>query len=126
MQPLSPSATTEVLDLLTPDMQALVVEANIKNNNAGPIATAWEAALLKAIRIPSNDSDTLPFEKKEGGVVVVEKEKEKNERPSLVERSSSSSSSIRSRNFWEKEVVDEVTVPAIVSSESPLVHVEEH
>lgn len=124
MQPLSPSATTEVLDLLTPDMQALVVEANIKNNNAGPIATAWEAALLKAIRIPSNDSDTLPFEKKEGGVVVVGKEDEKNERPSLVERSSSSSS-IRSRNFWEKEVVDEVTVPAIVSSESPLVHVEE-
>ena len=124
MQPLSPSATTEVLDLLTPDMQALVVEANIKNNNAGPIATAWEAALLKAIRIPSNDSDTLPLEKKEGMAVVVGKEKEKNERPSLVERSSSSSS-IRSRNFWEKEVVDEVTVPAIVSSESPLVHVEE-
>jgi hypothetical protein len=112
MQPLSSSATTETLQLLTPDMLALVVEANIKNNHAGPIATAWEAALLKAIRLPP---DMPPLEKKDGV--------EKNGKQSP-ERSSSSMSTLstpnRSKNFWEKEVVDEVTVPDTVS-EPPLV-----
>jgi len=110
MRPLSPAATTEVLDLLTPDMQALVVEANIKNNSVGPIATAWEAALRKAVRLPSP--------------TLEKKEVEENEKPGL-ERSLSSSSSApnRFKNFWEKEVVDEVvTVPAIVSEPQ----VEEH
>lgn len=112
MQPLSPSATTETLKLLTPDMQALVVEANIKNNHAGPIATAWEAALLKAIRLPPNDSDTPPLEKTEG---VEEKSENKSQ-----ERSSSLSTPHRAKNFWEKEVVEEVTVPDTDVSETPL------
>jgi hypothetical protein len=102
MQPLSPSATTEVLELLAPDIQDLIVEANIKNNHAGPVATAWEAALLKAIRLPPTDSDdTLPLEdgaEKSG--------KQSPERPS-----SALSTPHRAKNFWEKEVVEEVTVP---------------
>ena len=109
MQPLSPSATTETLELLTPDIQALVVEANIKNNHAGPIATAWEAALLKAIRLPPTDSDT-PLE--EDG--LEKSGKQSPERPS-------STTPYRSKNFWEKEVVEEVTVPVTVSEPSPLV-----
>ena len=116
MQPLSPSATTEVLELLTPDMQDLIVEANIKNNHAGPIATAWEAALLKAIRLPSTDSDdTTPIEKKDG---VEKSEKQSPERPS-------SATPQRAKNFWEKEVVEEVTVPDTVTSELPLEEKEE-
>lgn len=114
MQPLSPSATTEALELLTPDMQALVVEANIKNNHAGPIATAWEAALLKAIRLPPIDSDTPPLEKKD------RVEKNENQSPERSSSCSILSTPHRSKNFWEKEVVEEVTVPATVS-ESPLV-----
>ena len=110
MQPLSPSATTEALDLLTPDMRALVVEANIKNNHAGPIATAWEAALLKAIHLPPIDSDMPPHEKKYWV------ERNENRSP---ERSSSCTLSTphRSKNFWEKEVVEEVTVPTTVSEQ---------
>ena len=104
MQPLSPSETTEVLELLTPDMQDLVIEANIKNNNAGPIATAWEAALLKAIHLPPIDSDdTLLLEKKLENGVENSDRKQSPERPS--------SARLRAKNFWEKEVVEEVTVP---------------
>ena len=104
MQPVSPSAMTEVLELLTPDMQALVVEANIKNNRAGPIATAWETALLQAIRLPPMDSDT-----------ALEKDGlEKSEKQSPERTSSTLSTPYRSKNFWEKEVVEEVTVPATV------------
>jgi len=106
MQPLSPSATTEALNLLTPGMQALIVEANIKNNRAGPIATAWEAALLKAICLPPIDSDTAL---KEDGV-------EKSEKQNL-ERTSSTPQ--RFKNFWEKEVVEEVTGPETVSEPPP-------
>lgn len=111
MQPLSSSATTEVLELLTPDMQALVVEANIKNNHAGPIATAWEAALLKAIRLPPIESSDTSLEK-DGG--VEKSEKQSPERPS-------SNTPHRAKNFWEKEVVEEVTVPDTTISEPPLV-----
>lgn len=105
MQPLSPSATTEALQLLTPDMQALVVEANIKNTRAGPIATAWEAALLKAICLPPIDSDMAL---KEDGV-------EKTEKKNPERKWSTLSTPHRSKNFWEKEVMEEVTVPATVS-----------
>ena len=110
MQPLSSSATTEVLELLTPDIQDLIVEANIKNNNAGPIATAWEAALLKALRLPSTDSDdTTPLEKKDG---AEKSEKQSPERPS----SATPSTPHRAKNFWEKEVVEEVTVPDTITT----------
>src|SRR5258707_9432849 len=37
MQPLSPERTTETLDILTQEMHAMVVEANIKNHISGPI-----------------------------------------------------------------------------------------
>ena len=110
MQPLSTSATTETLESLTPDIQALVVEANIKNNHAGPIATAWEAALLKAIRLPPNDSDTPPPLEKDGV--------EKNGKQSPPERPSSTTP-YRTKNFWEKEVVEEVTVVPVTVSEPP-------
>jgi len=45
MQPLSPERTTETLDILTPEIHAMVVEANIKNHTSGPIHAAWKAAL---------------------------------------------------------------------------------
>ena len=45
MHPLSPQETREALDKLTPEMHALVFEANIKNQTSGPIATAWRDAL---------------------------------------------------------------------------------
>ena len=121
MQPLSPSATTEVLELLTPAMQDLIVEANIKNNHAGPIATAWEAALLKAIRLPliDSDDDTLSLEKKDG---VEKSEKQSPERPP----SASLSSLHRVKQFWEKEVVEEVTVPDTTTTVSELPLEEKH
>jgi len=99
-------------------MQELILEANIKNNYAGPIATAWEAALRKAIRLPPIDpGDTQPLEKKEG--------LEKSEKPSL-ERLSSLSTPYRAKNFWEKEVVEEVTVPDTSTSVSELPLEEKH
>ena len=85
-------------------MQDLVIEANIKNNHAGPIATAWEAALLKAIRLPPTESDTPPLEKRDGGE---KSERQSPERPS----SATLSTPHRAKNFWEKEVVEEVMVP---------------
>ena len=119
MQPLSPSATSEALALLTPEIQALIVEANIKNNHTGPIATAWEAALLKAIRVPTLDSDTTLEQdglNREGV--------EKGKRQNLERTSPTPSTPRRSKKFWEKEVVEEVTVPTTVSeshSSSPQV-----
>ena len=120
MQPLSPSATNEALGLLTPEIQALIVEANIKNIHTGPIATAWEAALLKAICVPTLDSDTTLEQdglNREEGV-------EKSNRQNLERTSPTPSTPRRSKNFWEKEVVEEVTMPTTVSeshSSSPQV-----
>lgn len=112
MQPLPPPAMNEALAMLTPEMQALVVEANIKNNHAGPIATAWEAALLRAIRVPTLDSDIALEQDGSNGNAV---EKLQNQSP---ERTTSTPSTPhRFKNFWEKEVVEEVTVPATVSEE---------
>ena len=108
---------TEALALLTPDMQALVVEANIKNNRTGPIATAWEAALLRANRVPALDSDTELEKDGSNGNVVVEKGKKEG-------TLSTPTTPHRAKHFWEKEVVDEVTVPGTVSeieSSRPLV-----
>lgn len=117
MRPLSPSTTTEVLESFTPYMHELIIEANVKNNHVGPIAAAWEAALLKAIRLPSIESgDTQSLEKKDGV--------ENNEKQCL-ERSSSLSTPYRAKNFWEKEVVEEVTVPDTTTSVSELPLVEE-
>jgi hypothetical protein len=48
MQPLSPTKTKEAFEQLTPEMRNLIIEANIKNQSAGPIANAWDAALRKA------------------------------------------------------------------------------
>jgi hypothetical protein len=47
MQTLWPSKTTEALNNIMPEMRNLVVEANIKNQSAGPVATAWDTALRK-------------------------------------------------------------------------------
>lgn len=48
MQPLSPTKTKEAFEQLTPEMRNLIIEANIKNQSAGPIANAWDVALRKA------------------------------------------------------------------------------
>ena len=99
-------------------MHELIIEANVKNNHVGPIAAAWEAALLKALRLPSIDSgDTQSLEKKDGV--------EKNENQCLERSSSSLSIPYRAKNFWEKEVVEEVTVPDAITSVSEVSLVEE-
>ena len=54
MHPLSPQETRETLDQLTPEMHALVFEANIKNQTSGPIATAWKDALTTSERLFPN------------------------------------------------------------------------
>lgn len=45
MHPVSPHEAIETLDRLTPEMHAMVVEANIKSHESGPISSAWRAAL---------------------------------------------------------------------------------
>lgn len=45
MRPVSPHEAIETLDKLTPEMLAMVIEANIKSHDSGPIASAWRAAL---------------------------------------------------------------------------------
>jgi len=54
MHPLSSQEMRETLDKLTPEMYALVFEANIKNQTSGPIATAWKEALKTSEQIFPN------------------------------------------------------------------------
>ena len=56
MQPLSPEKTRETLDILTPEMHAMVVEANIKNHTSGPIQTAWKSALATSKQPPAEST----------------------------------------------------------------------
>jgi hypothetical protein len=56
MQPLSPEKTRETLDVLTPEMHAMVVEANIKNHTSGPIQTAWRSTLATTSKHVPADS----------------------------------------------------------------------
>src|SRR5258708_14197141 len=58
MQPLSTERTTETLDILTQEMHAMVVEANIKNHISGPIHEAWKAALASTSRQVPSESIT--------------------------------------------------------------------
>ena len=48
MEPLTQAKTKEVFEEITPEMCNLIIEANIKNQTAGPIANAWDAALRRA------------------------------------------------------------------------------
>ena len=48
MEPLTQAKTKEVFEEITPEMCNLIIEANIKNQTAGPIASAWDAALRRA------------------------------------------------------------------------------
>lgn len=68
MRPLSTEKTRETMELLTPEMHAMVVEANIKNHTSVPIQAAWKAALATASRQVSAESSidqTIPTTVKE-------------------------------------------------------------
>lgn len=55
MQPLSPEKTRETIDILTPEMHAMIVEANIKNHPDGLIQAAWKSALEEELpRTPNS------------------------------------------------------------------------
>jgi len=99
MQPLSPAKTAEALDKLSPEMQALVVEANIKNHMGGPIASACEAALKKSRSIFSPSRSSSQSMQTPGKV--------KQEIPQTP----------RTREFWEKEPGDGEEVIALASDE---------
>ncbi|PPQ63754.1 hypothetical protein CVT24_004263 [Panaeolus cyanescens] len=45
MTPLPPKEASETYQKLAPEMYNLVIEANIKNQIAGPVASAWEEAI---------------------------------------------------------------------------------
>lgn len=72
MEPLTEVKSKEIFDEITPEMCNLVIEANIKNHTAGPVANAWDAALRKADAAAS-----------------------------LIEKSENAPVKPRTRNFWE-------------------------
>lgn len=74
MEPLTEAKTKEVFEEITPEMCNLIIEANIKNQTAGPIATAWDAALRRSAASASASATA-------------------NGAPSVTPRT---------RNFWEK------------------------
>ncbi|KAF8957346.1 hypothetical protein BDZ97DRAFT_1846999 [Flammula alnicola] len=93
MHPVSAAQSTQAFDALTPELRNLVVEANIKNQSAGPIAAAWEAALrLRKVtpRDPASGMTTRNSSSKTDVHELVETPK-----------------TLRTKNFWEKEVVEE-------------------
>ncbi|KAF9523836.1 hypothetical protein CPB83DRAFT_798733, partial [Crepidotus variabilis] len=47
MYPATPQRTMKALEDLTPEMEAMVIEANIKNQREGPIGKAWRAVLSR-------------------------------------------------------------------------------
>ncbi|CAA7260548.1 unnamed protein product [Cyclocybe aegerita] len=81
MQPLEPAKATKTLEELSPEIQALVVEANIKNQNAGPIASAWEAVLRRSRSSSPGATDATS-------------EAPKTPAPKV-------------KNFWERDIKDE-------------------
>ncbi|KAF9477885.1 hypothetical protein BDN70DRAFT_79649 [Pholiota conissans] len=80
MSPLSPAQTKKAFDQLTPEMRNLIIEANIKNQTAGPIANTWNAVLRKAASAAASKSTTTT----EAGAEA------------------KTPSTPRSTNFWEK------------------------
>lgn len=74
MEPLTEAKTKEVFEEITPEMYNLIIEANIKNQTAGPIATAWDAALRRSAASASASATA------NGAALVTP----------------------RTRNFWEK------------------------
>ncbi|KAF8161443.1 hypothetical protein B0H34DRAFT_747330 [Crassisporium funariophilum] len=102
--PLTRAHTEKALERLTPEMEALVVEANIKNQVGGPIRGAWEAALAKM-------AFGSPVKASHAGV---EKEKESdNDRP-RTPTPASMPMTPRSKNFWERAAgEEEVAVPVL-------------
>jgi len=100
MQPLPPSKTAEALNNITPEMRNLVIEANIKNQSAGPVATAWDTALRKVREKTKSGSSQPPTGTTNGAPVTP-----------------------RSRNFWEKEVVGEDSVVVVADVDTSVIEV---
>ncbi len=75
MEPLTQAKSKEVFEEITPEMCNLIIEANIKNQTAGPIANAWDAALRQAAAASASASAAA------GGAAPA---------------------TPRTRNFWEK------------------------
>ena len=98
MQPLSPAKAVEALDSITPEMRNLVIEANIKNQSAGPVAAAWDAALRK---VRERAGSQPPDSTTTNGVPLTP----------------------RSRNFWEKAVVEEEPVVTLVGVDASVIEV---
>ncbi|KDR75519.1 hypothetical protein GALMADRAFT_247963 [Galerina marginata CBS 339.88] len=119
MFPLSPAQTTEALEKLTPEMRHLVIEANIKNQTAGPIASAWDAALRRAREI---SLITHPS----GGSTTMSSNAGNSTSPATT---NTTPITPRTKNFWEKDAgeeeavafVDDVpaAVPVPVSATAP-------
>jgi len=97
MQPLSPSKAVEALDSITPEMRNLVIEANIKNQSAGPVAAAWDAALRKVREKASSQPDSMTT----NGAPLTP----------------------RSRNFWEKDVAEGEPVVALMDVDASVIEV---
>lgn len=80
MRPVTPTQATAAYEALTPEMQNLVIEANIKNQAMGPIAAAWEAAVTKAKSFSTRINGTS------GGTATP--------------------ATNRTRAFWEKDIAE--------------------
>ncbi|KAF9556248.1 hypothetical protein CPC08DRAFT_670121 [Agrocybe pediades] len=96
MHPLTPAQTAQVLEKLTPEMRNLVLEANIKNQTAGPVANAWDAALRRATEA------LLPGANNDNDAVTQDAASQTKTRapPAAV------AAPKRAKNFWEKDVAE--------------------
>ena len=107
MHPLTPSQTVQALAKITPEMRSLVLEANIKNQTAGPVATAWDAALRRA-------TDALLASSKNDNVTS-----EPSERSTSPTKASTAAPK-RAKNFWEKDAADADDIVTLVDDASIL------
>ncbi|KAH9485695.1 Chaperone protein DnaJ [Psilocybe cubensis] len=115
MHPLSPSQTLEALEKVSPTIRDLIIEANIKNQTAGPIAVAWDAALRKAL-------DALILEARTNSTAA--QAQTNMDGAGVAETSSPTVSAAavpitpRAKNFWEKDTASEADDLVTLVSES--------
>ena len=69
MRPVSQQRTTELIAQLTPEMEALIIESNIKQES-GPLSSAWDAALRRVSPQPQLRGANNFWEATTGGHVA--------------------------------------------------------
>ncbi|PPQ88960.1 hypothetical protein CVT25_005059 [Psilocybe cyanescens] len=109
MHPLSPAQTLEALEKVSPEIRDLIIEANIKNQTAGPIAEAWDAALRRAL-------DAMLLKSRSGGGNSDSTGASRAGGTAGAAPNTQAPMTPRTKNFWEKDAVDADEIVTLVSA----------